>query len=113
MHLQRKWLAEGVSLCFAAHGDPQRERVGADLLLRGAFSRGRGDGHRDWNRGVALVTLGGVDRDALNALAVGRVLPGHAGSTLIAGLAVEELVGEIIVLERFEGPGGAADVSVE
>lgn len=113
MHLQRKRLAEGVSLCFAAHGDPQSERVGADLFLRGAFSRRRGDGHRDWNRGVALVALGGVNRDALDALAVGRGLPGHTGSALIARLAVEELVGEIIMLQRFEWPGGAVHVSVE
>lgn len=110
-HLQRQRLAKCVCPTCATHGNPVRQWIRADLLLRCACRLRRRNRERDRDCGSALVSARCVDCHALNAFAVCAGLPGKTGAALVAGLAGEEGCGEVIVFEGFEGPGRAGAIS--
>jgi hypothetical protein len=106
MHLQRNSLVESVRLRFTVHSDPECQWVCAELLLCSAGGRGRSTRKGDGDGGSTLVASGGVNSDTFDSTAISGGLPCQARSAEIASLAVNELGGEVVMFEGFEGPGG-------
>lgn len=74
--------------------------------------RGDRTWERNWDRSSASVPRGG-NGHAGDGLAVGRVLPGQLGVALISGAAGDELLRDVVVLERDHGPVDQADELVD
>lgn len=94
---------------LALEGDPLDGGLGADLVVGDGAARGcggtggNGDGHGHGTR-VSV----GADRDGGDGGAVGGKAVGQRGLTIVEGLTVEEVLGDVVVLEGDDGPVGEA-----
>jgi hypothetical protein len=107
LFLQPVWCRELVVTTRATHCNPQCQRITPDLLFCRASGGRSGYRHGDRNRCLAVVATSSVHVNRLNAGAIGGCAVSHAGTAKIAGLAVQEGLREVVVLERLHGPGGA------
>ncbi|KAH9863827.1 hypothetical protein J1614_009759 [Plenodomus biglobosus] len=106
-------LGELIRPTRSTHCDPKGQRITTKLFLRCTRRRSYGAWHSDWDSRLAVVTASRIYIDALNADAIGGCCPCHARSAEIAYLSINELLGEVVVLESLEWPGRATNVRNE